>query len=257
MLKFSKQNAKTARLVNIPALAPYLTGKRKIYSLDLSSGYSCPGAKDCLSKAIVDINGKATIKDGVACQFRCFSASQEALFPPVRKLRSHNFEAIKTAKTVENIYNLILNSLPKNAGIVRLHVAGDFFSLAYLQAMVKVADSRPDILFYSYTKSLHHLQAIAKDCTNLLFGEIRPNFLITASRGGRYDNLIPELGVRSCYVVFSELEASALPIDHTDEHASTPGGDFALLLHGIQPANTPAGEALKILKKEGKGSYSR
>ena len=51
MLKFSKANAKTQALANDSELADYLTDKRKIYSLDLLSGYSCPHAKQCLSKA--------------------------------------------------------------------------------------------------------------------------------------------------------------------------------------------------------------
>ena len=45
MLKFSKANAKTQALANDAELADYLTDKRKIYSLDLLSGYSCPHAK--------------------------------------------------------------------------------------------------------------------------------------------------------------------------------------------------------------------
>jgi len=262
MLKFSKQNAKTENLTKVAALAPYLAGGKKIYSLDLSSGVSCPGAKDCKSMAMIDpLTGRATIKDGPDCQFRCFSASQEVLFPALQKLRANNFEQIKTAKTVENIVKLILASLPKNAGIIRIHVGGDFFSLAYLRAMIKVAGLRPDILFYTYTKSLHHLKEVVRcdflpHC-DLSQGIILPNFLVTASYGGHFDHLIEELGVRAAYVVYSELEASALPIDHTDEKAATPGGNFALLLHGTQPKNTPAGEALKLLKKAGIGSYSR
>jgi hypothetical protein len=256
MLKFSKQNAKTENLAKVAALAPYLAGKKKIYSLDLSSGVSCPGAKDCRSMAVVNpLTGRATIKDSPGCQFRCFSASQEVLFPALRKLRAHNFDLIKSAQSVENIAKLISDSLPSNAGIVRLHVGGDFFSLNYLLAVVKVAESHPNILFYSYTKSLHHLKVVGGQ--DLARGVILPNFLITASYGGHYDHLITELGVRAAYVVYTELEADTLPIDHDDSHAATSGGDFALLLHGTQPANTPAGEALKLLKKAGVGSYNR
>ena len=56
MLKFSKANAKTQALANDAELAEYLQGNRKIYSLDLLSGWSCPHAKDCLSKAVVQDN---------------------------------------------------------------------------------------------------------------------------------------------------------------------------------------------------------
>ena len=64
MLKFSKANAKTQALKNDSELADYLTDNRKIYSLDLLSGYSCPYAEKCLSKAVVQPDGKRKIKDG-------------------------------------------------------------------------------------------------------------------------------------------------------------------------------------------------
>jgi hypothetical protein len=49
---------------------------------------------------------------------------------------------------------LILNSLPTDARLVRLHVSGDFFSDNYFLAWMDVAEVRPEILFYTYTKSL-------------------------------------------------------------------------------------------------------
>jgi hypothetical protein len=173
----------------------------------------------------------------------------------LRKLRAHNFALIKSAKSVENIAKLISDSLPSNAGIVRLHVGGDFFSLNYLLAVVRVAESHPNILFYSYTKSLHHLKEV--DSQDLSRGIIRPNFLITGSYGGHHDHLIAELGVRAAYVVYTELEADTLPIDHDDSHAATSGGDFALLLHGQQKAGSNASLALSKLRKLGIGSYSK
>ena len=51
MLKFSNANAKIEALKNDDELSEYLTDKRKVYSLDLLSGYSCPFAQACLSKA--------------------------------------------------------------------------------------------------------------------------------------------------------------------------------------------------------------
>ena len=249
MLKFSPANAKTRRLTTIPQLAKYLKG-RKVYSLDLLSGWSCPGAKDCLSKVIID-NGKRKIKDGPHTQFRCFSASQEVLYPAVYNARKANFEAIK-GKRAAAIRDMILRDLPRNCGILRYHVGGDFFSRYYLQAAYAVALARPDVLFYGYTKALNYLEYL--NCDNLKVGQILPNFLITASRGGRYDRLIPLLGIRTATVVYNEN--TRLPIDHTDSHAATKGGNFALLIHGTQPANTPAAAAWQKIKTT-VGGYSK
>ena len=97
MLKFSKANAKTQALKNDSELADYLTDKRKIYSLDLLSGYSCPSAEKCLSKAVVQPDGKRKIKDGKKTEFRCFSASQEVQYTNVYNSRKHNFDLLRNS----------------------------------------------------------------------------------------------------------------------------------------------------------------
>ena len=133
MLKFSNANAKTQALANDAELAEYLTDKRKIYSLDLLSRYSCPHADECLSKAVVQPNGKRKIKDGKNTKFRCFSASQEVQYTNVYNSRKHNFDLLRK-ENHEGMVKLINGSLPENAGIVRIHVAGDSFSLPYMHA---------------------------------------------------------------------------------------------------------------------------
>ena len=78
-VNYSRANAKTHAMSEGPELAAYLEGGRKIYSLDLLSGHSCPFANECLSKAVtVDYSGKRKVVDGPNTKFRCFSASQEA-----------------------------------------------------------------------------------------------------------------------------------------------------------------------------------
>ena len=253
MLKFSKANAKTQALANDAELAEYLQGNRKIYSLDLLSGWSCPHAKDCLSKAVVQDNGKRKIKDGKHTKFRCFSASQEVQYTNVYNSRKHNFDLLRNLH-FEDMVELINGSLPKNTGIVRIHVAGDFFSRQYLDAWYIVALRNPKILFYAYTKSLRFWVGGVTEMP------ILHNFVLTASYGGRDDHMIDEFNLRSAKVVFSEAEAEelGLAIDHDDSHAAKPtlrDDSFALLIHGTQPAGSEASTALKKLK--GKGSYSR
>ena len=252
MLKFSKANAKTQALANDAELAEYLQGNRKIYSLDLLSGWSCPHAKDCLSKAVVQDNGKRKIKDGRHTQFRCFSASQEVQYTNVYNSRKHNFDMLRKLSCGEMV-DIINQSLPTNAGIVRIHVAGDFFSQQYMEAWYTVALLNPNILFYAYTKSLRFWLAINEF-------PVLHNFVLTASYGGTHDHLIDEFNLRSTKVVFSEAGAEqlGLAIDHDDSHAAKPSlrnNSFALLIHGTQPAGSEASTALKKLK--GKGSYSR
>ena len=253
MLKFSKANAKIEALANDAELSDYLTDNRKVYSFDLLSGYSCPFAKKCLSKAVVQDNGKRKIRDGKHTEFRCFSASQEVQYTNVYNLRKHNFDSLRNLH-FEDMVELIHGSLPKNAGIVRIHVAGDFFNQDYLHAWYIVALRNPRTLFYAYTKSLRFWVGDMTESPDLW------NFVLTASYGGRDDHMIDEFNLRSAKVVFSEAEAAelGLEIDHDDTHAAKPSlrdESFALLVHGTQPAGSKASEALKKLK--GKGSYSR
>ena len=252
MLKFSNANAKTKALANDSELAEYLTDKRKIYSLDLLSGHSCPFAHECHSKAVELSNGKRKIQDGKHTKFRCFSASQEVQYTNVYNLRRHNFELLANAHHSDMV-KIIDDSLPPNAGIVRIHVAGDFFNQEYMHAWYTVALLNPNTLFYAYTKSLKYLLSVSEF-------PILHNFVLTASYGGRDDHMIDEFNLRSAKVVFSEAEAAelGLEIDHDDSHAAKPSlrdQSFALLIHGTQPKGSEASTALRELK--GKGSYSR
>ena len=277
-LKFSKANAKLKKLTKVKGLAKYLKNGRKVYSLDLLSGWSCPFAQDCLSK-VVRLNNKSTIKDGPDTLFRCFSASQEALLPAVYNLRKHNYNAIDLMLKANigrlDLANWINEQLPTNLGILRFHVGGDFFNQTYFDAAALVARKNPDRLFYAYTKSL-------KYWTGRL-GELSDNFVLTASRGGRLDYMIDEYDLREAKVIAEPEVCSAiaasrnqnkvpnlfsiresypeligLPIDHDDSHAANPrkrNQSFCLLVHGVQPKDSEASKAKSILK--GVGSYSR
>ncbi len=254
MLKFSNANAKTEALKEVDELKPFLLD-RNIYSLDLLSGYSCPFASECLSKATV-IDGKRKIKDGPNTKFRCFSASQEVQYTNVYNLRKHNFDILR-GLNVEDMIHRLNTDLPENAGIVRPGVAGDFFNNDYLFSWINVAMMNPEKLFYAYTKSLKYW------VENLALIQAVDNFVLTASYGGRDDWLIDKYNLRSTKVVFSEAEAAeaGLEIDHDDSHAARPSlknQDFALLIHGTQPKDTEAAEALKLLKKNKvRHSYNR
>ena len=233
MLKFSKANSKTQALKEVADLQRYFRkrGRKtsKVYSMDLLSGYSCPAAEKCLSRAVVLPNGKRAIRDGKKTEFRCFSASQEAQYSGTYNLRKHNFDLLR---------GLTIDEINRD----------------YMLAWYYVASLNPSTLFYAYTKSLRFWVGGVSELP------ILENFVLTASYGGRHDHMIDEFNLRSVKVIFSEAEADelGLEIDHDDSHAANPAWrntDFALLIHGTQPAGSEAATALKELK--GKGSYSR
>ena len=226
---------------------------KNIISFSLSSGYSCPFAKKCLSKANLE-TGKIT--DGKHTEFRCFSASQESVYPAVRKQRAHNFNLLRKLKTVDEMVGLLQYSLPdikKNGrgSIVRIHVAGDFHNQMIFDAWSQLARNNPNRLFYAYTKSLPYW--IAR------IGQIPDNFRLTASYGGSHDHLIPIFNLKYAEVVFSEQEAldKGLEIDHDDSHAFDSDESFALIIHGTQPKGSTASKAKSELAKVGWTGYHK
>lgn len=253
MLKFAPANNKLKKLHKVAALNKWLDrkiGKKKakVYSFSLLAGVDCPFANDCKSQASVGEDGKRTILDGPNTLFRCFSASQETQYDEVYNSRKHNHDTIHSFKDRWDMADAIEANIPEDAGIVRIHVSGDFFNYEYFMAWVIVASRKPDVLFYAYTKSVQYY---------IRSRDYMPeNFRITASRGGKRDDIIDTYSLKEAVVVYSEQEAmeKGLIIDNDDSHACDPtfNDSFALLIHGTQPPKSRASEMLQILKKKGK-----
>ena len=241
-LRFGEPNAKLKKLLRVKSII--------LKTFTLPAGWTCPGAKDCLSRANRQ-TGK--IKDGPETVFRCFAASGEARSPSLRKMVWRNLELLKEALKLDeeagfenspHTVALIQRSLPEKFDVLRVHVGGDYFKKRYLQAWVEVATNNPDKIFYSYSKSLHFFADV-----------VRPeNLVLTASRGGEYDELIDFHGWKEALVVYSEDEAEklGLEIDHDDTHAAFGSANFALLIHGTQPKGSKASAALSAIKKANK-----
>lgn len=228
MFKFSQGNSKTKKLHKVYRLRKFneKTGKT-VRSFDMISGHSCVGAKECLAK-VIEENGKRKLVDGKDMKFRCFSASQEALYTNVYKLRKHNFDLMKSLKTDSDITEELLRAFPKNVGILRFHVAGDVFTDRQFQAYCNLARENKNTLFYAYTKSL---RIMVKN------RDLMPsNFRMVASKGGRYDDMIEPNNINYSEVVDNEHQAKllGLPVDIDDSHAVF-GQSSALIIHGVQP----------------------
>jgi len=244
LLKFSKSNDQ-AKLRHIEE---WLKRKATVYSVSLPSGHTCPFAHICMSKAN-RITGKIT--DGKATTIRCFSASDEARHPNVRKQRWHNFEILRHLDYAQMV-DVLQASLPTDCDICRVHIGGDFFNQKYFDAWMEVARLNPDTLFYAYTKSIPYWTA--------RLDSIPDNFVLTGSRGGRADNLLDAHGLKVAEIVFSleEAEEKGLEIDHDESHAILNNGSFALLIHGTQPKGSEASQSIKELKANNvQFSYSR
>ena len=217
---------------------------KKTIIFDIPAGKTCNnGAKDCHSWVNVDSSGKRTIKDGDNTVFRCYAASQEALFTNVYLKRKYNLDLLLNElkqdmgiyKCSELINKSIQKIRTKNITKIRVHSSGDFFNSCYLNAWLRVCKLNQDLKFYCYSKSLN------------LFGTNKTlpnNFYLTASMGGQHDRLI-HMGFfkRYAIVVNSKEEAITKGIEHRnkpylidkDDSSCFKPDPFALLIHGVQP----------------------
>jgi hypothetical protein len=245
MLSFSKGNAKLNKgtlIFNLPA------------------GRTCPGALFCKAFAVVDpITQRRTIQDGPQTQFRCFAATSEAQYDGPFYARARNLSTIAEYLQVgvdhaaDQINVALQHHRTRKVKLVRIHESGDFYSLAYLQAWVKVAQANPDLKFYCYSKSLHIFQEFG-------VANLPENFYLTASYGGAFDSMIDAgLFPRYSKVVMTDADADALglEVDHDDSHCF---GDapFALLVHSTQPKGSDWGKAIRQRRKAGQfGGYRK
>jgi hypothetical protein len=225
-----------------------------IWTFSLPAGHSCPSAHHCQTKAD---RRSGFVRDGKSARFRCYAATMEARHPSVRRSRWFNFEQLKACKSRGEMARLIADSLSPFCRVLRVHDSGDFFSREYLGAWLDVARERPDTLLYWYSKSLGYWVAHLEEVGDGHSPGSIPNVVPTASWGGKEDDLITKHHLRSAKVVFSQTEADdlGLDVDHDDSHALRHGPDFALLLHGTQPAGTEAADAARNLRDAGFSGY--
>ena len=217
---------------------------------DIPAGYTCPQAKDCYTKADRDTGHLKIGKDAI---FRCYAASSENRYPNVRKLRWHNYDLLK-GKSVSEMATLIIDSVRLNSfddiERFRIHSSGDFFSQDYFDAWIEVAKHYPNVLFYAYTKALSYW--IAR------LDVIPTNIVLTASKGGKMDDLIERHNLKFVEVVYSIEEANekGLKLDEGDKLAYSQNLPFAILIHGSQPKGSKAGLSVAELRRKGIFGYS-
>lgn len=178
-----------------------------VYEWNLPTGHSCPFAKECLVK-VDKKTGKFENKSG---DYFCY-ASRSERFPAVRDHRWKNYEYV---------LNGGVPKIPKESNAIRIHASGDFFNQKYFDMWLKICVENPDVEFWAYTKSLKYWV--------VRLNEIPKNLILTASYGGRNDELIKKHNLKHSIVVENKDLAIGLPIDYNDDIARTPNVNFYLL----------------------------
>lgn len=214
----------------------------------LPSGHTCPGALQCLALADRE-TGK--ISDGPQQTFRCHEASIENFRPNVRASRWQNFEIIRGLNPTE-VTDLLLagigQALDHKSTHCRWFVGGDLYSVVLRDAIFQTCRETEELTHYFYTKNL---PLLAPSYSRLI--GLPDNLRVVASWGGKFDYLAP-LFPRTARVVHTRAEAErlGLPIDTTDRLAwQDEPIHFCHLSHGMQPAGSPASQAIAARRRNG------
>lgn len=103
--------------------------KTECFSFDLPARDTCPGKTD-------------------ECSKDCYAARLMRIYKEVDAKYARNFEFSKSAKFVP----YMIANIPANCQF-RIHVSGDFYSVAYIRKWEKIVSARKDVTFYAYTRS--------------------------------------------------------------------------------------------------------
>lgn len=103
---------------------------KNVKIFNLPAGKSCPNSAQCYKN--------------------CYAKKAEYLYPSARDARARNFRLAK--ENTNLLKGHILREL-KDGDVVRIHESGDMFSQEYLDMWADIVKARPNILFYTYTKT--------------------------------------------------------------------------------------------------------
>lgn len=82
------------------------------------------------------------------CRKMCYASKGRFIFGMVKDAHERNFNEVES----EGFIAKILKEIPKS-GEFRIHVAGDFYSVNYIQMWIDICNSKPDIRFWAYSRS--------------------------------------------------------------------------------------------------------
>jgi len=124
-------------------------------------------------------SGKITCPFAKECVKYCYAQKGNyTRFPKIGELMEEKYKISKT-----NTFIPLMNEeiRKKKATHVRIHDSGDFYSIAYLNKWISIANDNKEVIFYAYTKSI-------KFFINGL--KLPKNMKVIFSEGSKNDNLI-------------------------------------------------------------------
>jgi hypothetical protein len=121
----------------------------KIASFSVPTGGTCPGKTEW-------------------CHESCYAHRSEVQYLNVIASYKRNLTSSKLSSFVR-LTTLAIKALPKSYNLFRIHVAGDFYSVKYINKWIAIVKANPTMNFYAYTRSwrIPHLIPYLKKLSGL------------------------------------------------------------------------------------------
>lgn len=164
-------------------LGPLIHG----WSLPAGKKFTCPG-------------------ETLLCKVRCYAKRGHYHHNNVKRAHHRNWEFSKTPEFVEWMLAALL---AQDVRIMRVHVAGDFYDVPYVQKWLQIVKQRRQTRFFAYTRSWREDDQFPE----LVRLSQLPNFSMWWSMD-RATGPAPLIrGVRRAYMAIDDVDASLTPDD--------------------------------------------
>lgn len=141
--------------------------------------------------------GKITCPFAGKCLSLCYAKKGMYRFSNVEKALSERFEYTKKENFADLITSEIAKVKSKKQIYIRIHDSGDFYSPAYFEKWLKIAENNPNVRFYAYTKSHSFIRGKYT---------LPENFDLIYSLGSKNDELI-DVSTERHSQIFDSMEA--------------------------------------------------
>lgn len=164
------------------------------------------------------------------CGAFCYAKTGMFMFPNVKKSHLEKLELVLFNR--EQWKQMVLDELKLEKYIgkfIRIHDAGDFFSIDYAMDWMEIINANPNVNFYAYTKQIHMFK-------NEIV--VHPkNFVVIFSFGGKLDHMIDRENDRhsDVFTDYAKLvDSNYFDVKNDDKLAATnPNKKIGLYVNNI------------------------
>lgn len=177
--------------------------------------------------ALITRDGFKTCPMAGNCATGCYAKMGAYIWPKVYEKHESN---LKLTFSDEFINVMDIEIKKTKADLIRIHDAGDFYSLDYLKKWIAIIELNPSVKFYAYTKMIELIKSV----------KLPDNLVIIFSLGGKQDFLIDQ-SIDRHSKVFDSIEslrhAGYTDASHDDTLALGENNKIGLIYHGNKNFN--------------------